>query len=261
MKQSFSLTNQTSKEATPIGILPAEIILRILEHLPDITALKIASRACRKWHELYKLNQTQLVRSCLANCVGFDVLPEATLAFRCDPSHLATCVDYFPNLKGDELAMVGEFAVSYVSNDLPVVSSTIWTLREASEMCGFHANVVCALADRFMVYCSNTPHWNISESLKQMPPSKSERQRILLGFYRFELFRRLFSAIQMNLDAALLYQLPFSLQFAPWENEQTGCIADFLGRQLAPGKTCPGFHISYGILARGRTQPNKIPQR
>lgn len=70
--------------------------------------------------------------------------------------------------------------------------------------------------------------------------TRQEACRIHRALYRFEIYRNLFCQSPAKVQSSVYgeqNELFFS-HFAPWENEQLGCIHDFLARIVLPGQSC-----------------------
>ena len=80
--------------------------------------------------------------------------------------------------------------------------------------------------------------------LKQfkLSPTRQELRRIERALYRFEIYCDLFREIPNERSSTIPSAINseqsqlFFAKFAPYENEQLGCIHDFLVRAISPSK-------------------------
>lgn len=219
---------KTQRRDPSIERLPVEIIERILGYLANAKALQAASFTCKKWYGIFKLRQCLLTVSVLVNCIGMDVLGEATLTYRCRPSFFAPS----QQPANDSVGVPDIRRGFHLEDWLSSISLDGWAWRDIMEMCDFHENVIGPFVDLFVTYCSTYPCWGFNESLAKRPVSPSERQRIILALYRYDLYRELFSCAALRNVGRSESQLNFHFRYSTWENEQIYCIIDFLRRQL-----------------------------
>lgn len=73
--------------------------------------------------------------------------------------------------------------------------------------------------------------------------SSTEHYRACRAFYRFELLCSLFRSTSDASEEGFERRL-FLSRHAPWENEQIGCIHDFLEQKLSRGKHLPRINSS-----------------
>lgn len=93
------------------------------------------------------------------------------------------------------------------------------------------------VTDLFVTYCTNYHYWGINESLTRRSVSLGERQRIVLAFYPYALYRKLLSCASRPRGLQSASQLEFHFRYSTWKNERICCIIDFLRRQLR-GTSC-----------------------
>ena len=216
------MQNQVASLQSPFERLPAELLRPILCAIPDILSLRSAALSCRSFYGAICQDENEIVISVLCHELGSDVLPEAIAAH--ESSLLQKPSD----------DSIGEFTAKRLSQRKPDLRS--WTIRKALPLVKFHA-YVRSFATRFKKGYM-TEDLPISHTLISAPPTPAENGRIERSFYRFEIFCNLFRHIDEASDP-LPSEAPqrfFFPYFAPWENEQLGCVHDFLVREISPGK-------------------------
>ncbi|KAH9899005.1 hypothetical protein F4778DRAFT_181676 [Xylariomycetidae sp. FL2044] len=220
--------------------LPAELRILILSSIRDVGSLANAALTC---HALYDVlaGNSDIIQMVLANCVGWDVLPEAMVSHQCSPPFRAIeGVNHTTVTFRDYREREKEY-FSYIKGFLehlerPPVDSVEWTMNEALGLANFHNQVVKSLVDRFVETCSASPLVPGDEALfSQRPVSQTEKDRIARALYRFEIYRKLFGVVYpLSFTDLMRYSKMFFSKFSPWENAQLGTIHEFLGNQIFP---------------------------
>ncbi|KAH8582380.1 hypothetical protein B0O99DRAFT_603455 [Bisporella sp. PMI_857] len=77
------------------------------------------------------------------------------------------------------------------------------------------------------------PNANSSKACSAVP-TQGETARIKRALYRFEIFCNVFRRTRPRVPVPDEYLDHFCCRFSPWENEQMGCIQDFLFRLVSP---------------------------
>ncbi len=211
----------------PLERLSIELHRLILLELDDIGSLGCAILSCHALHSAFSINPGVIATQVLVNQVGCDVLPEAIAAF--ESSRAGAEKDDF----------VGFMAQHVYRRSVCSISAT------PAEAASFAKLDVCSrqLVHMFANDClAEVPTPKAEEDVADqssdvsLAPTPSERARIRRALYRFETFcniaRRILPGVfypDTRLDS-------FCSRFSPWENEQVGCIQDFLFRLVSPGE-------------------------
>jgi hypothetical protein len=204
--------------------LPDELIVDILSSLDSVRSLPAVRITCRK---IYALSQ-DLIQPLLSREIQSPLLPYALAVHEArDLAHSA-----------DEVAhtLIQSLRDGFPSTQLPTTN-----IVHAIKMSRLH-NVVMRFADEFA-----------ESALKRLPGEQSgrkisarERHRFCRALYRAELYYAMFTApycdednegypssIPRNMTAAGEQRRElFFKPYAPWLNEQLGCVHDFLHIKL-----------------------------
>ncbi|WEW57319.1 hypothetical protein PRK78_002784 [Emydomyces testavorans] len=197
---------------SPVERLPVEITQMVLSAITDLLSLRCAALSCPAFFYAFNGAGNAITTRVLSTQVGFDVLPEAIAAS--ESSQLLSHTD----------EEIEEFVANHFHRRQSPPES--WTLASALPIGKLH-NYVSAFAQMFV---SNV---SIKESLRGagwLDPTYDETCRIERALYRFEVFRNIFSKSRSREEERNI----FFANFAPWENEQLGCIHDFLVRAVSP---------------------------
>ncbi|GAM86201.1 hypothetical protein ANO11243_042130 [Dothideomycetidae sp. 11243] len=213
-------------QTSPVASLSIELLQSVLSYLPDVTSLQAAATSCRAFHHAFQGAQGIIATLVLSNQIDISVLPEAIAA--------------------DTSAAIGSRNVSDIMQKLHQRYDRPCSTRQMFRLGRFH-HLVSDLAGRFAttVISAFEPHW------PKDAISLREKRRIERSIYRFEIFCNLFRSSDMAREE----QSSFFSRLAPWENEQLGCIHDFLVRLVSPAfddvaehdvfwGVC---HVTYGV--------------
>ncbi|KAJ9646962.1 hypothetical protein H2204_000654 [Knufia peltigerae] len=112
-----------------------------------------------------------------------------------------------------------------------------WTLSQALQL-GHLQRHVAHLSLDFASHCSENPVTEVDVKLFwEGFPTPTEIRRIQRTLYRFEIYCNLFRARKKPPAAAFdvdEHRTVFFSKFSPWENEQLGCIHDYLFHKASP---------------------------
>jgi len=201
-----------------IELLPIETQQAILSSLTSIASLKQCALSCPVLYTSYKAAESFIIAQILYNQIGFGVLPEAVLALS------SSC------LKSSDLE---HFAEANFRKRRP--PSSVYSFKDAFLMSELHMRV--DLLRRIFFRKALTASQCASPS---QPASPSEIDRIERAFYRFEMYRHIFSRFQQNRHWRVEAQQDmFFKYFSPWENEQLACVHEFLAQLVIPGMFPP----------------------
>ncbi|KAI0426620.1 hypothetical protein F5Y09DRAFT_318433 [Xylaria sp. FL1042] len=196
--------------------LPPELVCMALSALPDVESLKVAVLSCPLFYDAFRNAETSITTHVLFNQIDASVLPEAMAAF--ESSCLRPLDKKRPNPNRDA-------TMNFVTQNLRQRSTPPrnWLLKRALPLGRLHSCVE-ELAKQFA-----------EAALPESSTTHQERCRIQRALYRFEIYCNLFR--ELNLEESIIYADQSNLffaKFAPWENEQLGCIHDFLVRAVSP---------------------------
>lgn len=220
-------------QPSPIEGLPVELVRMLLSHLPDVASLQAAALSCPLFFYAFLKAEGTITTQVLLNHIDISVLPEAMIA-----TESSLLRPHDPEPEGREAIL------EFVSRNLRQRPSLprYWSLRNALDLSRLHFYVDW-LAEQF------SKQLLIKKPLSQTSsfPTRQERCRIERAFYRFEIYCNLFRETPST-KPILFCESPdvqsivyseqktlFFANFSPWENEQLGCIHDFLVRTVSPG--------------------------
>ncbi|KAI1311828.1 hypothetical protein F5Y03DRAFT_342503 [Xylaria venustula] len=217
------------EQSSPIERLPLELLQMILSALPDVVLLQTAVLSCPLFYRSFLEAESAIVTQVLFNQLDMTLLPEAiaTAESACLRPH-----DTDPKSR--------EAIIEFVTRNLHQRSTLpgSWSLTKALHIGRFHFHVQ-AFTDMFI----NTTFARIprvqSDSVATRTATRAatrqERKRVECALYRFEIYCNLFRESR-NAESPIYEEQRqlFFQNFAPWENEQLGCIHDFLFEVIAP---------------------------
>ena len=218
-----------------LSLLPIELQIEVLKALPNISSLRSLAFTCSSLYRTYSENASSIIVNILSNELGTEIISEVNatlLSSQLPPPR--------------SIAAVREFLAEYNPHSETVAGESLfpnpaaWTLSEALVVSDLHTHVQYFADD----FCSSILTRNPISGLpdpSHAPLSKAEKTRIYRVFYRVELYCNLFRIFgprvnQRSVDARLAaeeQQEVFFDKFTPWENEQLGCIHDYLLRKLS----------------------------
>ncbi|KAH0592215.1 hypothetical protein MHUMG1_10071 [Metarhizium humberi] len=202
--------------------LSVELLQMVLLELPDVSSLRAAALSCPLLYEVFLHAETTITTQVLLKQIDDSVLPEAELVFLSSSLHHGPEPEYQHSL------------VDFITQNLrqrPTPPSS-WSLQKALQLERLHL-CVSELTQKFVHTTLTTYPMTQSECTA----TRLERCRIERAFYRFEIYCSLFRMlpeIYAELPTHIEQKRLFFACFAPWENEQLGCIHDFLVRAVSP---------------------------
>ena len=202
--------------------LPPELVQQILSLLPDASSLLSAVRASSSLYNAFIGAELLITSQVVRNLINVDVLPEAAAAWK--SSRLAPLTrDLLENFIDDQLR----------SRQSPPLS---WTLSEALPLCGLQRHVEFFSLDFASQASDQMFASSDSNNLLRNFPTPGELHRIHRALYRFEIFCNLFRSRKSLAFGMCDQRTLFFSNFSPWENEQLGCIHDYLFYKVYPGR-------------------------
>ena len=179
--------------------------------------------SCPLFYRAFVEAETAITTEVLLNQIDVNVLPEAIGA---SASARLRPHDTDPKFR----EAIVDFASQYLAQRPPLPRS--WTLREAFRLARLHF-YVDSIAKKLAATALDEPPLNCSKSIATC----QEMCRIERALYRFEIYCNCFRESPKTQSSVYGEQKRlFFAHFAPWENEQLGCIHDFLARLVMPGK-------------------------
>ena len=209
--------------------LPTELKQLILHSAPNILALQALVRSSPVYHKAYLYERRVLLSTVLLRDIGTDVLPDALAVHKA----FQIGFDESGGRKDDVRSFISQYKAERASSS-PIMcdSLDIQTLKSLSRL----QSVVAKIAVDF---CKTT--LSIHPVTGQRIPSHAElspneKRRIYRAFYRFELFRALFSeprGIKIPPESrrcfdAMDQSLQFLSIFKAWEVEELACVRDYI---------------------------------
>ncbi|KAF3481222.1 uncharacterized protein GIQ15_03981 [Arthroderma uncinatum] len=244
------------KEPLTLDTLPVEIQEAILSQLDSICTLKAAAASYKSLGDLVSYYPDRIVKPILRSTVPDDIFPQALVVFR--SSRLRTInVEIVENILGDYF------------KSLKSISRPALSLQKAAALEDFH-QLVQAFSE---VFVSNALSKHPISGAKEYHPrnaSTSELYRIQRSLYRFELCCNLFKKKERQKDPSRHPPLAISPRdqlrlffhrLSPWENEQLGCIHDFLLRIINKAYNDVAAHdVDWGVQRKSYIEEFRVTQ-
>lgn len=231
--QMMGFTNSGEPKAR-LDRLPVELVQEILAALPDVESLVSAV-----------LTGPCLYLSFLgAECY----ITKEVLLRQIDPDLLHDAVAELSSRRTPWTEQeTGDFLAQYFARDKrPFHSLLKWKLSQALPLIRLHHVIDFFLNDLTSpILAGNPMSKKPVKPCSTLPLSCSEKNRITLNFYRFQIYCNLFRGRWGNKNPidppihSIDQKEKYFQHFAPWENEQLCCIHDYLLRIITPGLTSP----------------------
>lgn len=204
---------------SPIERLPVELKLQLLPFLTDVQSLRSTILTCPSLYNAFMQYESLITTRVLRRQMPHEVLPEAIAAWkssRVQPANREIVHDF-----------VEEHFRVRRSRPKPL------SLFEAIGVVKLHSCVEHFTDDFATLMFEESSRFSQIGSPPAWPLSRHEVMRIQRALYRFEVYGNLFR------DGELFKwqeqrDLFFS-KFSYWENEQLGCVRDYLYRIACPG--------------------------
>ena len=204
-----------------LASLPTEPAQAILSFSPDSFTLRALILSANSFYRAFLTGQNLILNAVLHNEYSESVLVDAMAAVM--SSHVQ------PRNKKE----IEEFLYQYQPELQPVPES--WSLSDSLRLSRIHCSVRYFAADYAATLVMN-PVTGVRDGYP-MTLTLTETDRIERALYRFEIACNLFR--ETDVMAGTMrgdmqeQQHIFLRKFAPWENEQFGCIYDYLWRRLS----------------------------
>lgn len=198
---------------TAFTSLPPEIKQAIFCSLPDVASLKSLVLSHSSFYHVYLDAESLILGEILRRQIGSDMIT------------LATVLSKSYNLRPWSKAGVLEFLSRLLEHEAPIS----WTLPQALFISQLHGHVEFFVAGFAAAKLADKTQKDLS---------RNEKFRITRSLYLFELYCNLFRArksAKADRFSAEEQRGLFFTRFAPWENEQLGCIHDYLFEQFSIG--------------------------
>ncbi|KAI1347768.1 hypothetical protein F5Y01DRAFT_307292 [Xylaria sp. FL0043] len=212
---------QDSRSRT-IESLSVELVCMILSALPDVESLQTAVLSCPLFYSAFRAAETSVTTHVLFSQIDASVLPEAMAAI--ESSRLGAFKERCKRQRWDA-------ARDFITRNLrkrPIPPDT-WLLKRALPLGRLHSCVE-ELAKQFAeATVSRGP-----AARCPLSTTNRERCRIQRALYRFEIYCKLLCEADWERRIYHNQDILFFSNFSPWENEQLGCVHDFLVRAVSP---------------------------
>ena len=192
--------------------LPTELAQAILSFSPDSFTLRALVLSASSFYKAFLTAQNLILNVVLHNEYCEGVLPDA----------IAALISSHVQSRNEE--EVEEFLSQYKSELQPVPAS--WSLSDSLKLSRIRRSV-SYFAEDYAVTLTGNPVTGVHDE-HPMTLTRTEMDRIERALYRFEVFCNLFrtTEIMASIERGDMeeQQTLFLRKFAPWENEQVGCI-------------------------------------
>jgi len=214
--------------------LPYDVRHLILSPVPTIADLLAFIQASPVFYRYYSLEPEKWLYHCLGLELGHTIIDAITVHLA--TVHLANTFASWKYYTWDEIQRTLEdmrqFISSYHTRILSPIrpNSILPNETDIVPIVAFHCTVVMPLVSRFVEWTQG--HFeglSLSDSL-----SHTEMKRILRGFYRYQLFCKVFGIIRSPIQTLQPYVSAdkklewFFTIYEPWETEEILCIHDFV---------------------------------
>ncbi|KAI3394708.1 hypothetical protein diail_2293 [Diaporthe ilicicola] len=218
--------------------LPAELRLRVLSNMPDLTSLGSLIHASPVYFAQYRLDRKVLLSRCLEADLGREVLIDAIAAFNSKSSRIGPRARPNSNVT-DFIDLYGWWR----HTRSPITMLECMSLADIRWITWNHTSTVRPLAGRLSNFTltklqsavaklkpENTSGESQAPVLSVWPDgvSSTERRRILRALYRFQIFCNLFSDKQYQSFTSEEAQQIFFCQFDGWEVEEMNCVYQWI---------------------------------
>ncbi|ERS95277.1 hypothetical protein HMPREF1624_08489 [Sporothrix schenckii ATCC 58251] len=228
-------------QASPIETLSVELVHLILSAVPDVESLRAAVLSCPLFYGCFLEAEASTTALVLRNQIDDSVLPEAMAA--------AASLQLRPHgAQQNDKDAVEHFVANSLRRTL--------SLRDALLLGRLHI-YVDRWATKFVTAALGQDA--LHKSQPGLAATYQEICRIERALYRNEIYCNLFREVPTKQSITSLTRTTpsilyaeqkelFFANFARWENEQLGCIHDFLARAVSPSFDDVAEHdISWGV--------------
>ena len=229
--QETDVKSPIASDTVPLSLtaLTPELKCLIFTNLPDVTSAKSLALVSSSFYYTFLDAQSLILTQILQNEISTDLVQGACAAYKASKIPLWTkqAVEEF----------LDRYFKRFVHDNTPK-----WNLSEALHMSKVHTCVEFFAAEFAALALSKNPSMRGSNAA----PSSKELMRIKRILYRFELYCNLFrkpsyDRMRRGERNCLIQPSPFGAEeqrknffdkFSPWENEQLGCIHDYLIKEI-----------------------------
>jgi hypothetical protein len=202
-------------EASPsLGGLPTQILLVLFQTLPDFSSVRALAITNSVLHKTFIKHASSISFAVLSNEIPATILPEAIAAW--SSSTVQNKME------------VQKFLRAYHENREAQMRQS-WTLSKASEVSTLYQGFQVLTSQFITSVLSKNPVTGSGVS-DFRPPSFRETIRIERAYLRLEMLRQLFFSGKQLFSDIEQHDMYFKL-YAPWENEQMGCLQDYWVRE------------------------------
>ncbi|KAL6813287.1 hypothetical protein GGI42DRAFT_314096 [Trichoderma sp. SZMC 28013] len=239
-----------------VGDLPPEIILSLMERLPDVAMLNNFILSNRSIYNIFISHPTDILLSVLKNELGEDLLVHAIVAHQVEK--MGVTLPCFTSLSMDQIDsevanLRGIRDQAFIlQHSSPRHSSIQINLRDAGRISSLWTKI-SQLSDAFVKDCTRglgRVFYPLQESIKERPMSVSEMRRLRQSMYMFHILsifcQDLFLDVQLGRDSQIIQhkvsacvdkisKLQRTLVdgfMAPWELYQVVSLQAWFRRQL-----------------------------
>lgn len=212
--------------------LSTEIICAILEELDGIGSLQSAILTCRRVHAAFSGGAPIIInRIILGQLDTWNVRPEALIALEASKLSTPTTAKSADEFCEHHLKKrTTDTRILLTLNEAGTIEKLLFTVEKL-------ANTFAK--DSLQKLASENGDASQSNAI-----TSSEKGRIMRTLYRFEIFCNIFRLPGKESDSSRRKinrghgqcMTKFLSYFSPWENEQLGCVYEFLFFQVSPGK-------------------------
>lgn len=232
-QDSTFLPANTKSPPQLIQSWPMELLVAILKHVPDPQALKSLILSCSAFSTAYYSHQRQTLLHLVRNTFDVDKVNIATPLLACRAQHIdvlsATHLETVTTLLKANLERIEPTKQAIHEISVEECKQMLRLKRVASQICN---DLISQVPLHHPLGRENV--------MSYKPLSTTERRRITIAIYRWELWAKLFSkrvpGILQKQDSAARIDINTQMavylaRYTRWEQEQLSCLYDYVHRR------------------------------
>ncbi|KAK2734593.1 hypothetical protein FQN57_001640 [Myotisia sp. PD_48] len=218
---------------TPFYSLPVEILQQILRCAPDVASLKSLVLASSRFYYAFGGAKSTIIHQVLLNSLGQDLLSHALATLEAAKKK---------TLSNGEVERFNIYCSNLKEASPAYFSALTWKPKDAAMIARLYDHVQALASDMastcLLNFKKKYPHADVSR-----PLSDGEVTRFQHAFYRFEIYCILFHDKNLYFDGDDDLIKTHCDYFAHWENEQFGCVYDYLYKRVNSVLNTLGPHL------------------
>jgi len=242
---------------TGLNSLSAELVLMVMVHLSSPRDVYSMIRASLLFHQIFLTYKSKILSSVIQQAIPPEVLPDALAA--CDASRIESLTSHCSKLDRSTRTSIRENrklhvsmrqqAMEFLRNYRRRTQQRVDDLSTTLRLCRLWTITECFVT-RYSEQAFKNTRRHLSRQRSRNPGdcaegqsptgalSKAEHSRLQRAFFRFEIFRKIFtpgiedrhrySPIMNKREQSLLLQV----LLRPWELEELACVHEYLVKEM-----------------------------